>query len=201
MQPCRHRSAFSGSSESHRQCIINNPYADNVATAPFDPVLTVPWPCRGVLWNWREVCCLRIPTRRPEPLLTPDMEMGYTDQQESIPALSGLPPYYPGTLQQPTYPCGGSMLSCTVPCHCMMVQLWSGSGGHALSCMIPGQIGSCWSCTLDTLSPPQNQQNRNTLCGCGGWVCGWGKGWGVMGGALYVFCLSPGLNRTSAFIL
>lgn len=55
--------------------------------------------CRGVIWNWREVCCLRIPRRRPEPLLHPDLEMGYTDQEEAIPAISSSQPYYPGMLQ------------------------------------------------------------------------------------------------------
>ena len=55
------------------------------------------WKCRGIFRNWREVCCLLVPRRRPEPLLAPDLEMGYTDQQESIPALAA-PVTYPGKL-------------------------------------------------------------------------------------------------------
>ena len=61
------------------------------------------WKCRGIFRNWREVCCLPVPRRRREPLLAPDLEMGYTDQQESIPALSG-PASYPGKLAPPRPP-------------------------------------------------------------------------------------------------
>ena len=61
------------------------------------------WECRSIFRNWREVCCLPVPRRRPEPLLAPDLEMGYTDKQESIPALAG-PASYPGKLAPPPPP-------------------------------------------------------------------------------------------------
>lgn len=56
------------------------------------------WWCRGLFRNWREVCCLLIPRRKPEPMLMPDLEMGHTDQsqQEAIPALSGPTGYQQG---------------------------------------------------------------------------------------------------------
>lgn len=55
------------------------------------------WCCRGLFRNWREVCCLPIPRRKPEPMLMPDLEMGYANQEEAIPALSGPPAYQTGT--------------------------------------------------------------------------------------------------------
>lgn len=53
---------------------------------------------RGIFRNWREVCCLPIPKRRPEPMLHPDLEMGYVDNEEAVPAISGGPVYPPGQL-------------------------------------------------------------------------------------------------------
>ncbi len=55
------------------------------------------WSCRGLFRNWREVCCLPIPRRKPEPMLMPDLEMGYANQEEAIPALSGPAAYQTGT--------------------------------------------------------------------------------------------------------
>ncbi|KAL0020011.1 hypothetical protein WJX77_003088 [Trebouxia sp. C0004] len=48
---------------------------------------------RGLFRNWREVCCLPIPGRKPEPMLMPDLEMGYANQEEAIPVLSGPAAY------------------------------------------------------------------------------------------------------------
>ena len=38
-----------------------------------------------------------IPRRKPEPMLMPDLEMGYANQEEAMPALSGPAAYQTGT--------------------------------------------------------------------------------------------------------
>lgn len=56
---------------------------------------------RGVFRNWLEVCCLPIPRRRPEPMLKPDLEMGYVNQVEAAPALPGSNSHPEGQLNGP----------------------------------------------------------------------------------------------------